>query len=428
MGSSTPSLTASTPPPRWRSITPPATSTLPIGGAHSILLWKPGGQLLTLINNGKGFAGDGGPAKSAQLNTPSALALDPANGTLYIADEGNNRIRALTADGRIQTIARMQAPAGLTMDAAGHLIASESATGRILQITAAGPVDFVPNTGLWTNPRGLVFDLSGALFIADATAHRITRIDRDGTVSLAAGTATRGLNSDSPVAAALASFDSPSALAADLDGTIYVADTGNNRVRALTVASSVIAAPVTQLFTLVNAASRLSGTVAAGELVTLIGTGIETAEIQINSEPAVPLANGVGEVTLALPDTLDSLEIQVLVKGVPQARLTPPLGAAAVGVFANRILNDDGTLNAGDNPAARGSPVRIYGTGEGRSGVPVTATLDGQLLGTSVAAADANTFELTAYLPGGYFPAGAKVLEVTAGASTSQPGVKLYVR
>ena len=173
---------------------------------------------------------------------------------------------------------------------------------------------------------------------------------------------------------------------------------------------------------------------AAGELVTLLGTGVEGYDIQLNSAPVQPISSKPGEVTLALPDTFDvasTVEIQMLSKGVPQARITAALAGAAVGVFSARIANDDGTLNAMDNPALRGGSITIYGTGEGRGGAGVTATLDGQpvdVVGFDVSLENPNVFVLVVQVPGGYFSAGAKALRVKAGASTSQANVTVYVR
>lgn len=404
-------------------------------GSHAVFVFKPDGKLTTLIAGGQGFSGDGGPAGLAKLNSPSALAIDPFSGILYIADEGNNRIRMVTPDRTIQTLTKLQAPAGLAIDTFGRLFASESATGRVVQISPGGVADSISNAGLWVTPRGLAAGPDGALYIADPGAQRITRVDLDGTVSLAAGTGAQSFYGDGGPGP-LAFFDTPSAVAVDAAGAVYVADTANNRVRALTPAASMTAAPITtqQLLALVNAASRQAGPVAAGELVTLLGTGVETYDIQVNSIPVQTASTKPGEATVALPDSLDvagTLEVQVLAKGVAQGRVTAPLAPAAVGVFAGLIANDDGTLNSSSNPATRGGRIIVYGTGEGRAGLTSSATLDGEPIYISTFAPlldNPNMFVLLAYVPGGYFPAGAKALSVSVGSSTSQSSLIVYVR
>ena len=404
-------------------------------GLHAILVSRADGTLAVLAGgNGQGFSGDNGLARAAKLNAPSAIALDPF-GNLFIADEANNRVRMITPDGKIQTLAQLEAPAGLLIDYYGRLLASESGAGRIVQIDSAGVAQPLSNAGLWVNPRGLASGPDGAVFIADPGAQRITRIDLDGTVSLAAGSGARGFAGDG-TPAAFANFDTPSAVVVDPVGTVYVSDTANNRIRALSVNTAAIAAPITatQLLTIVNAASRLPGPVAAGELVTILGTGVDGYDIQLNSTPLVPVSTKPGEATIALPDSLDvtgTLEIQLLLQGVPQARITAPLVPAALGLFPSAIVNNDGTPNTSDNPASRGSTVIIYGTGEGRTGVPLAAVIDGQPMGIAAvapAADNLNMFEMIAFIPAGYFPAGAKTLQVSTGASTSQAGVTVFVR
>ena len=403
-------------------------------GLHAVIVWKPDGRLTKLAGNGQGFSGDGGPAKAARLNAPSALALDSSSGTLYIADEGNNRVRMITPDGVIQTLARLQAPGGLVIDPLGRLFAAESGGGRVVLIQPSGLVDSVSNAGLWVNPRGLAVDADGALYVTDPGTERITRVDRDGTVSLAAGNGTRGFAGDGGPGA-LSGFDTPSALMVDGNGVIYVADTGNNRIRTLTVGQS-IAAPITAppLVSVVNAASRLPDAVAAGELVTLLGAGVDAYDIQVNSNQILPVSTNPGEATVKLPDWLGvdgTVEIQVLLKGVPQGRLIVPLAAAAPGIFPGLTANDDGTLNSDSTPALRGSAIKIYGTGEGRRGWGATVTLDGQPMYVASFGPSADKpgmFELIAYVPSGYFPAGAKTLRVSVGAPTSQSGVTVYVR
>ena len=402
-------------------------------GAHAVFVLKPDFKLTTVAAGGQGFAGDGGPAKTAKLNAPSALAFDPSSGTLYIADEGNNRVRAITSDGKIQTIAHLFAPAGLAVDPFGNLFATESATGRILQISPGGSTDSISGAGVWVTPRGLAAGPDGALYIADPGANRITRIDPSGTVSLAAGTGTRGLTNDGGPGT-LATFDSPSAVVVGTNGTVYVADAANNRVRALTP-DTTAAAPITiPVVAIVNAASRLTGPVAAGELVTLLAAGVEDYDIQVNSTPIQPISIKPGEVTLALPDTLDitgTLEVQVLTKGIPQGRVTTPLAPAAIGVFSALIANEDGTPNSQSNPASRNAPITIYGTGEGRGGLGVSATLNGQpidIASFGPTLENPNTFVILAYIPGGYFASGAKPLTVSVGPSTSQPNLTVYVQ
>jgi uncharacterized protein (TIGR03437 family) len=407
-------------------------------GTHAVLVSATDGSLTVLAGgHGEGFAGDGGPAISAKLNAPSAVAFNSSRGVLYVSDTGNNCVRMITPDGRIETLAMLDSPAGLAIGPTGELYAAESGGGRVVRIESSGIVDSISTAGVWLNPQGLAFDPSGVLYVTDTGGERITRVDPDGTVTLAAGNGAQGFSGDGGLGL-LATFDTPSALVADAAGNIYVSDTGNNRVRMLTPftasAGALSTAPPPQLVTLVNAASGLGGAVAAGELVTLIGTGVDTYDIQINSVQVAPVATSVGQATVELPDDLDvsgTVEIQLLSNGVPQARVTAPVVQVAPGVYPGLIANSDGSLNSSMNPAARGSAITIYGTGEGRTGANITAALDGQAMDIASFGPSPDTagmFVLTAYVPSGYFPAGAKSLIVSAGLIASQSGVVINVR
>lgn len=406
-------------------------------GADSVFMLGPS-AILTIVAGGKGqgLSGDGGLAINAQLNAPSAVAYDPLSGTLYICDQGNNSVRMVTSDGKIQTLVQLPSPAGIAVDPLGNVFVA--ATGLVARIEPGGAaVDNISTAGIWISPQALAFDSTGVLYVTDPGAERITRVGLDGTVSLVAGTGVQGFSGDGGPGLT-ASFDTPSALVADASGVLYVADTGNNRIRSLTpsaVAADILTAIPAQPVTLVNAASGLAAnTVAAGELVTIIGAGVDTDDIQINSVPATAAATSPGQVTVDLPDDLGgagAVEIQLLANGVPQARVTATVVPAVPGVYAALIANADGTLNSSMNPAIRGSAITIYGTGEGRFGAPITATLDGQSMDIASVGPMSSTpgmFALTAYVPSGYFPAGPKQLVVYSGGVPSQTGVIVNVR
>lgn len=390
----------------------------------------------------KGFSGDGGPAASALLSSPSGICFDGATGRLYVSDEGNNRVRVITPDGNIQTYALAQAPAGLAIGAFRNLYIAESGAGRLTRVGGDGfayPV--APELSLWKSPRGLTVAPDGSLFVADAATARITRIAADGTVSPAAGTGAQDFGGDGGPGPA-ASFTAPSGLAADEKGVVYVSDTGNNRIRMLVPQQSAAGGggnPVLgslQLAAVVNDASRLAGPVAPGEWITILGTGIEQMSIQVNSVDTPAISAKPGEATVAVPDTAASsgtLEIQALLGGVPQMRASIALAASAIGVYAGSVLNQDGTPNSITNPAARGASFTVTGTGEGRSGLPVTASLGPIALDVlSMAPSDANPqqFTLQLQIPYGYFGSGSYELKITSGAgvSVSQPGVLVWVR
>lgn len=148
--------------------------------------------------------GDGGPALEARLKAPRGMAWD-AEGNLYIADSRNHRVRMVTQEGAIRTVA-------------GTGVAGSSGDGGpAVEASLHLPVD-------------LAFDAEGNLYIAEALGHRIRRISPDGRITTVAGTGARGYSGDGGPALE-AALDTPQGLALDASGNLYIADLGNHRVR-----------------------------------------------------------------------------------------------------------------------------------------------------------------------------------------------------
>ncbi|WP_020651683.1 NHL repeat-containing protein [Massilia niastensis] len=170
------------------------------GDSNRIRSIAPDGTVATLAGGREGFADGQGAA--AAFHTPSALALDH-EGNLYVADTGNHAIRKVTPDGTVTTLAGSGTP--------GHL-------------------DGVGRAALFNGPVGIAVDATGVVYVADTYNDRIRRIGKDGSVSTIAGGDRPGML-DGP--GALAAFDTPSAIAVALDGTLFVADTGNHAIRRI---------------------------------------------------------------------------------------------------------------------------------------------------------------------------------------------------
>jgi RHS repeat-associated protein len=152
-----------------------------------------------------GYSGDGGPAKDAELNFPSDVAVGP-DGSLYIADEANSRVRKVGTDGIITTVAG----GGNPSDGLGD----------------GGPAT---DAQLY-QPHGVAVGLDGRLFIADAGNNRVREVSSDGIMTTAAGVSTSGFSGDDGPATD-AQLNSPQRVTVDPDGDLYIADTFNNRVR-----------------------------------------------------------------------------------------------------------------------------------------------------------------------------------------------------
>ncbi|MCP9944063.1 RICIN domain-containing protein [Streptomyces somaliensis] len=231
---------------------------------HRIRKVTTDGKISTVAGTGTpGFSGDGGPATSAQLSYPREVAVDSA-GTVYVADANNHRIRKVTTDGKISTVAgtgtpgfsgdggpataaRLHGPFGVTVDDAGVLFIAEYNNHRIRKVTANGKISTVAGTGTpgfggdggpaasaqLNGPHTVVVDGAGTLHVADYGNHRIRKITADGKISTVAGTGTPGFGGDGGPATA-ARLSGPVEVVVDGAGTLHVADYGNHRVRKVT--------------------------------------------------------------------------------------------------------------------------------------------------------------------------------------------------
>ncbi len=213
-------------------------------------------------NGGSGYSGDGGPATQATISQPCGLAIDGA-GNLYFADSGNAIIRRIDAisgiittvagtpsapgysgDGSAATSAELSSPRGLTFDAAGDLFVADTnnnvirevavGTGTISTVAGTGiagySTDGVLATGAQLNsPWTVSIGADNAFYIADLGNNRVRKVT-SGVISTVAGTGNRGFSGDAG-AATSAELNDPTSVILDPAGNLYIADSGNNRVR-----------------------------------------------------------------------------------------------------------------------------------------------------------------------------------------------------
>jgi len=241
-------------------------------GNHVIRKVDTNGNLTTIAGNGtQGFSGDSGPATSATLDSPQGLALDAAN-NLYIADTHNHRIRRLdlttgsittiagstpgfSGDGAPALSAQLNLPTALTIDASGNLYLADTGNHRIRKITSStGLISTIAGTGTQgysgdgapalsaaiDSPTGIAIDLPGNLYLADTHNHRIRRIDASTSlITTIAGTGLLGYSGDTALASA-ATLALPRGLTADAVGNLYLADTANHRIRRIDATTGLI--------------------------------------------------------------------------------------------------------------------------------------------------------------------------------------------
>ncbi|HTR54563.1 MAG TPA: hypothetical protein VMJ10_27920, partial [Kofleriaceae bacterium] len=207
-----------------------------------------------------GFGGDNGPATSAQLDSPGAVAVDGI-GRLFIADTGNAVVRQIDANGNISTIAGtgqsgfggdggdatialLASPIGLSVDAAGNIFIADALNQRIRKISTGGTISTIAGDGTpgfagdggqagsaeLDFPFGVAVDSQGQVSIADTSNQRVRHVDSGGTIATTAGNGTLGISGDGGEATG-AQLGSPFGVAIDATGRIYIADNLSQRIR-----------------------------------------------------------------------------------------------------------------------------------------------------------------------------------------------------
>lgn len=210
------------------------------------------------------IAGDGTPRFVENQQPGQAAFSDPfgiaiaKDGTIYISDAGeSDRIRKISAEGVLTTLVGNPAfntPSGLAIDAGGNLYVADTGNNSIRKVTAEGVVTTIAGEGTagyadgpakqarFNGPIGVAVDAQGNVFVADTYNDRIRKISTDGQVTTVAGAGTPGFN-DGDRNTSL--FDTPCGIVVDAQGSLIVADTGNDRIRKITPDGNVYSFNVT---------------------------------------------------------------------------------------------------------------------------------------------------------------------------------------
>ena len=233
------------------------------------------GKLTTIAGQlgHSGYAGDGGPALSATLNTPEGLALD-STGALYIADTNNHVIRRIdpssqiiqtiagdgtpgfSGDGGPALVARLNAPWGITTDPAGNLFIADLNNNRIRKISA-GVITTIMGDGTGTlatdgqpasatpifNPAAVAVDVAGNLYVADSGHNVVRKVNAiTGVTTAVDGNVSASYTGDGGPANA-AGIYGPYALTLDAAGNLYIADIFHHRIREIFTAQAFLTYP-----------------------------------------------------------------------------------------------------------------------------------------------------------------------------------------
>jgi sugar lactone lactonase YvrE len=225
------------------------------------------GQKSSTVMNGNAL----GPL-GISLNSPTGIAVD-SNGNVFFDDDGNNAVLELnanttndqittfagtgtagfTGDGGAATNAELSNPTQLTFDAHGNLYISDAGNNRVRMVTPAGVISTVAGDGQATFsgdgpvatkvalnfPDSIAFDSNGNLYIADTGNNRIRMVTPAGAISTVAGNGNGGFNGDG-IAATSAELNEPTRVAVDSSGNLYIADVANNRVREVNGTTHII--------------------------------------------------------------------------------------------------------------------------------------------------------------------------------------------
>lgn len=337
------------------------------------------GVITTVVGNGiGGFSGDGGPAIDAQVNYPTRLAVD-ASGNLYIADAANYRVRKVSPDGIITTIAgngsagysgdggpatsAQLAPHAVAVDASGNVFVSDF-LNHIRKISSGGTIATIAGNGnggssgdggpavkAGISPYDIAADSSGNVFFTDGS-YSVRKVSTTGTITTVAGV-NFGFSGDGGQATS-ATLTQPHGVAVDDFGNLFIADWGNNRIRRVS-------------------ANGIMTTIAGNGTFGLSGDGGIATRAALKA-PEVLAVGTAGTIFVAGDNnnTQDTIPIRIL---------TP----------TNQPVMIDSVLDAASESAVPVSPgkiVAIYGRGlgpsQGETAAPANGRFGTELAGTTV--------------------------------------------
>jgi uncharacterized protein (TIGR03437 family) len=426
------------------------------------------GVLVAAAGNGlESYSGDGGAAAVAQLNNPAGVALD-SSGNLFVADTLNHRVRKISPTGAITTVAgtgvagvsgdggpatsaQLDSPMGVAMAGSGVLYIADTGNNRIRMVAANGMIftlagngnaSFYGDGGLGAfasvhAPQGVAVDNNGDVLLADTGNQRIRSITPDGTIHTVAGNGGQGYSGDGG-AATSAQLNLPAGVAVDVAGNIYVADTGNNRLRAIsplgnisTVAGngtgSVFSAPrgvavdaAGDLFIADTGHNQIREIPSGGQLTTIAGTG----NCCYSGDGGSPTAAALNLPQGLAADASGNLFIADSGNHAVRA-IEPASSAPSIAAVVNAASGQSG-------PVAPGEVVVVYGSGLGPGTLAaapsgVTQVVNASLLFNGVAGEMlyASSRQLSAIAPAGLSGSTVTVTAVYGDIESTSPVLPL---
>ncbi len=471
--------------PRGVAIGPKGEVYISDSGNHRVVVVGSGGVLASFAGTGNaGAEGLNGPAVAAQLNAPGQLAA-AASGEVYIADTGNHRVVRVQRGGTLELVAgtgvagysgdggpaataQLDTPRAVALDGAGTLYIADTGNRRIRQVTPNGAIETLsPGEGIaLAEPCGVAVSSDGAVLVTDCSLHEVFRIVPGSPGYVIAGNGAGGYSGDGGQALA-AQLNTPAAALALADGSVLVADAGNSRVRRLTPDGAAPPRPPAAIAAaVVNAASFAAGPLAPGEMVSIfVAAPEESAEseapawqVRFDGRDAYTFGATAGQINVLVPYAAagqSKTHLEILLDDEKLVELDAPLADCAPGVFTmpgepSQILavHQDGSLNSPSNPVFRGQYIVLYATGLGLTDPPqidgmpaglplglpvhpVTVTVGGlaaEVLYAGTAPGFVGLFQINVRVPVGYYSAGEHEVLVKVGDMPAQNGAMLFVR
>ena len=514
LGDSGPAASASLSSPTGLAFDPAGNLYIADSKNNNVRSVNPSEVITTFAGIGTcGFGAEGDPAALTPLCGPQSAVVDLAGNT-YIADTQNNRVIMVDSAGNIQIVAgngtagdagagnsawgELYEPQGVALDSAGNLYIADTQNHRIRMLAPGGAISTIAGTGNagfsgdggaataaeLNAPSQVAVDTSGNVYIADTQNHRVRLVTTDGNINTIAGTGDAAYNGDDGPAVQVA-LSAPGGVALDGQGNVYVADTGNNRVRMLSTTQTVVTpTPPVQLVnvTLANGASLLPGPLAPGEIFSIFGQGIgptvavtgtfdevgtlstTLADVQVlfigtpvSATPAPLYYVQANQINAQVPYQMAgqaSAQLQVVYQGVTLAVMQVSIAAANPALFTLNygtgnavVVNQDGSINSAQHPAPRGSIVVLYATGEGQTSpagvtgqaaaapfplpvLSVSLTMAGipaNILFAGEAPGFVGLLQINAQVPSGFVPTGDLPVVLTVGPYQSPAGVTIAV-
>jgi uncharacterized protein (TIGR03437 family) len=370
----------------------------------------------------------------------SRVTID-SSGNLYVTDDMGVRIRKISQDGTISTVAgglntlgSDGTGGGLAVDGAGNLFIADTYNNRIRRVSPNGVIETVAAVA---EPFSVATDSAGNLFIADTYNNHILKVPPDGNVTTIAGNGSYGYTGDGGPATS-AAFSGPTGVAVDGAGNIYVADNGNNAVRVVRPAkSSVVIGAV------VDAASQKIDPLSPGKIVVIYGVSLGPAQLTRDSNAGTKISfNGIAaqilytsmtQVAAVVPIEITGTSAQVTAtfQGQVSNTVTVPVALSAPSLFTLNqsgagqaaAVNSDGTINTAGNSARIGGFISLYATGWSDPKLPVIVTVGGipapvqyagQAPGQPAGLIQINVQIPNGVQPGGYAPVALRVGDVSS--------------